>query len=78
MSRKGNCRDNAVAESFFKTIKAERVYQTVYTTRKEAKSELFQYIEGWYNTRRIHSANKQKSIWQVQGIKKNNYISNVA
>lgn len=78
MSRKGNCWDNAVAESFFKTIKVERVYQTVYTTRKEAKSELFQYIEGWYNTRRIHSANKQKSIWQVHGIKKNNYISNVA
>ena len=78
MSRKGNCWDNAVAESFFKTLKVERAYQTSYSTRKEAKSDLFQYIEGWYNTRRIHSANQQKSIWQVQGIKKINYISKVA
>ena len=71
MSIKGNCWDNAVAESFFKTLKVERVYQTSCSTRKEAKSDLFQYIEGWYNTRRIHSANQQKSIWQAQGIKKN-------
>jgi putative transposase len=78
MSRKGNCWDNAVAESFFKTLKVERVYQTTYLTRNEAKMDLFQYIEGWYNTRRIHSSNKQKSIWQVHGIKKLNYISKVA
>lgn len=58
MSREGNCLDNAVAESFFKTIKVERVYQTDYRTRKEAKSKLLQYIESWYNTRRIHSCNK--------------------
>lgn len=69
MSRKGNCWDNAVAESFFKTLKVERVYQTTYLTRNEAKMDLFQYIEGWYNTRRIHSSNNQKSIWQVHGIK---------
>lgn len=78
MSRKGNCWDNAVAESFFKTLKVERVYRKVYSTRKEAEMDLFQYIEGWYNTRRIHSANNQKSIWQVHGIKKINYISKVA
>lgn len=78
MSRKGNCWDNAVAESFFKTLKVERVYQRTYLTRNEAKMDLFQYIEGWYNTRRIHSSNKQKSIWQVHGIKKLNYISKVA
>ena len=78
MSRKGNCWDNAVAESFFKTLKVERVYQRAYLSRNEAKLDLFQYIEGWYNTRRIHSANKQKSIWQVHGVQKLNYISKVA
>lgn len=78
MSRKGNCWDNAVAESFFKTLKVERVYRKAYATRNEAEMDLFQYIEGWYNTRRIHSANNQKSIWQINEIEKNNYISNVA
>ena len=60
MSRKGNCWDNAVAESFFKTLKVERVYQMTYASRNEAKMDLFRYIEGWYNTRRIHSANKNR------------------
>lgn len=78
MSRKGNCWDNAVAESFFKTLKVERVYQRTYLSRNEAKLDLFQYIEGWYNTRRIHSSNNQKSIWQVHQIKKLNYISKIA
>ena len=78
MSRKGNCWDNAVAESFFKTLKVERVYQMAYSSGNEAKMDLFRYIEGWYNTRRIHSANKQKSIWQVHGIEKLKYISKVA
>ncbi len=78
MSRKGNCWDNAVAESFFKTLKVERVYQRTYSSRNEAEMDLFKYIEGWYNTRRIHSANNQKSIWQVHGIQKLDYISKVA
>jgi putative transposase len=78
MSRKGDCWDNAVAESFFKTLKVERVYQIACSSRKEAEIYLFQYIKGWYNTRRIHSANNQKSIWQIHRIKKLNYISTVA
>lgn len=78
MSRKGNCWDNAVAESFFKTLKVERVYQRIYSSRNEAEMDIFQYIEGWYNTRRIHSANNQKCIWEVHGIQKLNYISKVA
>src|SRR5690606_26146702 len=78
MSRKGNCWDNAVAESFFKTLKVEPIYQRTYTTRNDAEMDVFQYIEGWYNTKRIHSTNKQKSIWQVHGIKKINYISKIA
>jgi len=54
MSRKGNCWDNAVAESFFKTIKVELIYQNKYKTRKEAELSIFEYIEGWYNTNRRH------------------------
>lgn len=55
MSRKGNCWDNAVAESFFKTIKTECLVKHQFTNKQEAFSIIFRYIEGWYNTRRIHS-----------------------
>lgn len=56
MSRKGNCWDNAVAESFFKTIKTELIYHRKFITRKEARLAIFEYIEGWYNRKRRHSA----------------------
>lgn len=55
MSRKGNCWDNAVAESFFKTMKTEMVYHTNFTTRVQAKLAVFEYIEIWYNRERRHS-----------------------
>jgi transposase InsO family protein len=55
MSRKGECHDNAVAESFFSTLKSELVYQTTYQTREEAKSSIFEYIEVFYNKVRRHS-----------------------
>jgi len=55
MSRKGDCWDNAVAESFFKTLKVECIYQNKYKTRKQAALSIFEYIESWYNTGRIHS-----------------------
>ena len=54
MSRKGNCWDNAVAESFFKTLKMELIYQNRYETRKQAELSIFEYIEGFYNTHRRH------------------------
>lgn len=57
MSRKANCWDNAVAESFFKTIKTECLNKHHFTDGKHAYTTIFRYIEGWYNTRRIHSAN---------------------
>ena len=47
MSRRGNCWDNAVAESFFSSLKSERVKKRIYSTRAEAKSEIFDYIEGF-------------------------------
>lgn len=56
MSRKGNCWDNAPMESFFHTLKTERVHHRVYATRAEARRDLFAYIEGFYNPRRLHSA----------------------
>jgi len=56
MSRKGNCWDNAPMESFFHTLKTELVHHRIYTTKEEAKRDLFQYIEGFYNRHRIHSA----------------------
>jgi len=56
MSRKGNCWDNAVAESFIKTLKAECVYQHKFTDKKQAARIVFEYIETWYNCKRLHSA----------------------
>jgi len=56
MSRKGNCYDNAMAESFFKTLKTELIYQNKYRNRQEAKQDLFEYIEVFYNRKRLHSA----------------------
>jgi putative transposase len=56
MSRKGNCWDNALMESFFATLKKERVYQENYATRSEARASVFDYIERFYNRVRRHSA----------------------
>jgi len=55
MSRKGNCWDNAVAESFFHSIKTELIYTERYVTREQAKQSIFQYIEVYYNRIRRHS-----------------------
>jgi len=56
MSRKGNCWDNAVAESFFKTLKSEWTNWHKYQSIKQAALSVFEYIEGWYNLKRKHSA----------------------
>jgi transposase InsO family protein len=56
MSRKGNCWDNAVAESFFKSIKSEKLDRYHIGSYEEAFTLVFRYIDGWYNTKRIHSA----------------------
>lgn len=55
MSRKGNCYDNAVAESFFSTLEFELLMLTEWRTRDEARTSVFQYIETWYNRKRRHS-----------------------
>lgn len=56
MSRKGDCWDNAVAESFFATLKKELVHDAAWHTREEARAALFEYLEVWYNRTRRHSA----------------------
>ena len=61
MSGRGNCFDNAVAESFFATLKRERVHRTHYRTRAEATTDLFQYLEMFYNRHRRHSTLGQRS-----------------
>ena len=55
MSRKGDCWDNAVAESFFKTLKTEWIYGKNFRTKNQAAQDIFYYIEIWYNRKRIHS-----------------------
>ena len=56
MSRRANCWDNAAMESFFKTLKVERVHQLRYATRALAKLDIVDWIEGFYNRRRMHSS----------------------
>ena len=56
MSRRGNCYDNAFAESFFHTLKVELVHRRQFKTRAEAMAAIFEYIEVWYNRQRIHSS----------------------
>ena len=57
MSRKGNCWDNAVAESFFATLKVEIKTEDTWATRADARAAIVDYIETWYNSKRRHSAN---------------------
>ena len=61
MSRRGNCHDNAVAESFFQLLKRERIKRHIYSTRDDARGDVIDYIEMFYNTRRRHGFNEMLS-----------------
>ena len=61
MSRRGNCHDNAVAESFFQLLKRERIKRKIYNTRQDARSDVFDYIEMFYNAKRRHGFNNRLS-----------------
>ena len=61
MSGRGNCYDNAMVETVFKTIKSELVWRTAYASRWQARNAIGQYIEGFYNPRRRHSSLGYKS-----------------
>jgi len=66
MSRRGNCWDNAVAESFFSSLKSELVKKRIYATREQARSEIFDYIEGFYNRVRRHRHLQQLSPYEFE------------
>ncbi|MGF6477645.1 putative transposase [Pantoea dispersa] len=61
MSRRGYCHDNAVAESFFQLLKRERIKKKIYGTREEARSDIFDYIEMFYNSKRLYGSGNQMS-----------------
>ena len=56
MSRRGDCYDNAMMESFWATLKTELVHQQKYATREEARQSIFEYVEVFYNRKRLHSS----------------------
>ena len=66
MSRRGDALDNAPAESFFHTLKTELVHHRTYASRDEARRDLFAFIEGFYNPRRLHSALGYKSPAEME------------
>jgi putative transposase len=66
MSRRGNCYDNAVAESFFSSLKKERIGRQIYRTREEARTDIFDYIEVFYNRTRRHSYLGQVSPYEFE------------
>ena len=66
MSRKGNCWDNAVAESFFKTIKVEHIYRSRFQNKEQAALSVFEWIETWYNKNRRHSALGNRTIMEFE------------
>jgi putative transposase len=66
MSRKGNCWDNAVAESFFGTLKTELIHRRRWTGRAELRNAIFEYIEVFYNRRRLHSAIGYKTPIEIE------------
>ncbi|MGL5981080.1 MAG: IS3 family transposase [Phocaeicola sp.] len=80
MSRKGNCWDNAVAESFFKSLKTEMIYGYKKQSKEKMRTELFEYIEIWYNRRRRHSYLKNLTLEEFwdQLNDKNTKLLNVA
>ncbi len=74
MSRKGDCWDNSVAESFFKTLKTEYIYSRKFSNKEIAKLEIFTYIEGFYHSKRLHSALGYKTpneieVWYKEKLK---------
>ena len=61
MSKKGDCWDNAVAESFFHSLKTELIHHENFLTRSQANEKIFEYIEIFYNRQRLHSSNNYMS-----------------
>lgn len=72
MSRTGDCWDNAMAESFYASLKTERVFFNNYKTREDAKNDIFDYIEIFYNNKRRHSylgnisPKEYEKLWEME------------
>jgi putative transposase len=66
MSRRGNCHDNAVVESFFQLLKRERIRRKTYGTRDQARQDVFDYIEMFYNPKRRHSFSNDLSPMEYE------------
>lgn len=77
MSRRANCWDNAVAESFFKSLKTEAIYGLRLVSKLEMKAILFEYIEVWYNRKRRHSYIGNKTILELE-VQDNQFFKSVA
>lgn len=78
MSRKGNCWDNAIAGSFFKTLKVEMIYGNKLISKQQMRTELFEFIEIWYNRKRRHSALNNLNIlefWELINSKNVNLLN---
>ena len=78
MSARGSCYDNAVVESFFASLKRERCKRMKYKTREDAKADIFDYIERFYNRKRSHSyldisvqCNTKTSLWDLNQLVRN-------
>ena len=78
MSRAGNCWDNAVAESFFKSLKTELIYGTKLVGAKQMRSKIFEYIEIWYRKQRRHSYLDYQTIEEFNNKYREQNINNVA
>lgn len=70
MSRRGNCHDNAVVERFFNLLKRERIRRRVYRSRDEARQDVFDYIEMFYNPKRKHVRNGMMSPVEFERLQK--------
>jgi putative transposase len=68
MSRRGNCWDNAAMESFFSTLKTERLSRKIYRTRDDLRADVFDYIERFYNPKRMHSTIGYLSPMQFENL----------
>lgn len=66
MSRRGNCHDNAVAESYFQLLKRERIKKKLYGIREKARSDIFDYIDMFYNIKHRHGSSKKMSPQNLQ------------
>ena len=70
MSRRANVWDNSAMESFFKTLKVERIYQGRYETRAQARLDIVDWIEGFYNRQRLHSSIGYRTPMEVENMLK--------